>query len=73
MSVSTLERCVQNLKVMPFSRILENRITGDRELRRPFEAASKYVNRGTATSLSEHVRVLHEVTEAMIKDFGMFD
>jgi hypothetical protein len=73
MSISTLERCVQKLKEISFSVILEDRIKGDRLLERPFEAASKYVNRGTAYNMSEHLRIFHELNEGMIKDFGMVD
>lgn len=73
MSVSTLERSVSKLKEMAFSVILEDRIRSDRDLARPFEAASKYVHRGTARGMSEHLKILHELTEGMIKDFGMAD
>lgn len=73
MSVSTLERCVQKLKETSFSIILEDRIKSDRPLERPFEAASKFVERGTAHSMSEHLRILHELNEGMIKEFGMVD
>jgi hypothetical protein len=71
MSVSTLERCVRNLKVMSFEKILEDRIRGNRDLLRPFEMASNYVSRGTATGLDKHMENLHEITKEMVKDFGM--
>jgi hypothetical protein len=71
MSVSTLERCVRNMKVMPFAKILEDRVKGNRDLLRPFEAASNFVGRGTATGLNEHIKLLHQVTEGIVKDFGM--
>jgi hypothetical protein len=73
MSVSTLERCVRKLKDMSFSVILEDRIKSDRDLGRPFEAASKYVHRGTARNMSEHLKILHELNEEIINDFGMVD
>jgi len=44
-SVSTLERCVRNLKEMPFEKIIEDRIKGTRlhELRRAFTAIRRIV------------------------------
>jgi hypothetical protein len=71
MSISTLERCVRNIKEMPFAKMLEDRIKGNRDLMRPFEAASNYVSRGTATGLDEHIKVLHQVTEEIVREFGM--
>jgi hypothetical protein len=70
-SVSTLERCVRNIKEMPFAKILEDRIKGNRDLMRPFEAASNYVSRGTATGLDEHIKMLRQITEEIVKEFGM--
>ena len=73
MSVATLERAMRNLQKIAFSTILEDRITSDQKLERPFEAASKYVNRGTARMMSAHLDVLHQLTEGLIADFGMQD
>ena len=43
------------LAKMALSTILENRITTDRQLGRPFEAASKYVFKGTATEACRNI------------------
>jgi hypothetical protein len=56
---------------MSFEKILEDRIRGNRDLLRPFEMASNYVSRGTATGLDKHMEILHEITKEMVKDFGM--
>ena len=59
------------LAKMAFSTILENRITTDRQLGRPFEAASKYVFKGTARSLPKHMELLTGALDDLMKDFGM--
>ncbi len=73
MSVATLERAMRSLQTIAFSTIIEDRIRSDRKLGRPFEAASKYVSRGTARMMSAHLDVLHKLTEELISDFGMKD
>lgn len=73
MSVATLERAMRNLQKIAFSTIIEDRIKSDRKLGRPFEAASKYVSRGTARMMSAHLDVLRTLTNELISDFGMKD
>jgi len=46
------------LTELPFETILEDRMQQDKQLTRPFEAASKYVQRGVAGRLSVHMDVL---------------
>ena len=38
---------------------------------RPFEAASKYVHKGTARSLPKHMEILTNALSGGMKDFGM--
>ena len=46
LSVSTLERLIKTLEELPFSDVLEERIQEDKQLNRPFEAASAYAQSG---------------------------
>jgi hypothetical protein len=71
MSAGSLERAMRPLAKMAFSTILENRITTDRQLGRPFEAASKYVFKGTARSLPKHMELLTGALDDLMKSFGM--
>jgi hypothetical protein len=71
MSAGSMERAMRPLSKMAFSTILENRITTDRQLGRPFEAASKYVHKGTARSLPKHVEILTNALSGLMKDLGM--
>ncbi len=71
MSAGSMERAMRPLAKMAFSTILENRITTDRQLGRPFEAASKYVFKGTARSLPKHVELLTGALDGLMKSFGM--
>jgi hypothetical protein len=71
MSAGSMERAMRPLAKMALSTILENRITTDRQLGRPFEAASKYVFKGTARSLPKHMELLTRGLDGLIKDFGM--
>jgi len=71
MSAGSMERAMRPLANMAFSTILENRITTDRQLGRPFEAASKYVHKGTARSLPKHMEILTNALSGLMKDFGM--
>jgi hypothetical protein len=71
MSVSTLERSLAALRDHAFSDILQDRIRGDRQLGRPFEAASSYVPRGTARLISKHMEIIRDLTDELINDFGM--
>jgi hypothetical protein len=59
------------LAKMPLSTILENRITSDHNLGRLFEAASKYVHKGTARNMPEHMKVMSAAINEVIKDFGI--
>jgi len=40
-------------------------------LGRPFEAASKYVLKGTARSLPKHMELLTNALDGLMKGFGM--
>jgi hypothetical protein len=71
MSAGSMERAMRPLAKMAFSAILENRITTDRQLGRPFEAASKYVFKGTARSLPKHMELLTGALDGLMKSFGM--
>jgi hypothetical protein len=71
MSAGALERSMSSLAKMSLSKILEDRIRADRELGRPFEAASKYVHRGTARNMSKHMVLMKKGINEMIQDFGM--
>jgi hypothetical protein len=73
MSVGTLERAMSALAKYPMSTILEDRIKADRKLGRPFEAASKYVHRGTARNMSEHMNLMKKIINQMIQDFGVME
>jgi hypothetical protein len=73
MSVGTMERAMSSLAKMPLSAILEERIKANRELSRPFEAASKYVNKGTARNMPEHMKLMSAAIGEVIKDFGIVE
>jgi hypothetical protein len=55
------------LTELPFETILEDRMHEDKQLTRPFEAASKYVQRGVAGKLSVHMEVLQKLSDEVIK------
>jgi hypothetical protein len=71
MSAGTVERAMRALAKMPLSTILENRIITDKNLGRPFEAASKYVHKGTARQMPEHMKLMTTAINEVIKDFGI--
>jgi hypothetical protein len=73
LSVSTLERLMKTLTELPFAEILEGRIQEDKQLTRPFEAASKYAQSGIPGRLSVHMEILHKLMERMTADFGLTD
>ena len=73
MSAGTVERAMRPLAKMPLSKILEDRITANRDLGQPFEAASKYVHRGTARNMPEHMVLMKKGINDMIKDFGIME
>jgi hypothetical protein len=73
MSISTLERSMRALTELPFETILEDRMKQDKQLTRPFEAASKYVQRGVAGRLSVHVDVLQKLTDEVTKEYEVKD
>ncbi len=70
MSVSCLERMTWVLQKKAFAEVMEERIRTDRRLRQPFDAAVKYVQRGTAPKLHAHVEAYGELTDRLIVDFG---
>lgn len=61
------------LRTMAFKDVIEDRFKEDKELGRPFEAASNWVPRGTARMVTAHLEILNKLTEEMIKDFEMRD
>jgi hypothetical protein len=71
MSAGSMERAMSPLAKMAFNAILENRITADHQLGRPFEAASKYVFKGTAKCLPKHMELLTGALDGLMKAFGM--
>ena len=73
MSVATLERAMHALRTMAFSDIIEDRLREDKELGRPFEAASSWVPSGMARMVTAHLEILNKLTEEMVKDFEMRD
>jgi hypothetical protein len=73
MSISTLERSMKALGEVSFEAILEDRIQEDKNLGRPFEAASKYVQRGVAGKLTVHMDILTNLMNEVVADFGITD
>jgi hypothetical protein len=73
MSISTLERSMKALTELPFETILEDRMQEDKQLTRPFEAASKYVQRGVAGKVSVHMDVLQKLSDEVIKKYDVRD
>lgn len=73
MSISTLERAMRALKELPFETILEDRMQQDKQLTRPFEAASKYVPRGVASGLSVHMEILQKLTDEVTRKYEVKD
>ena len=73
MSISTLERSMKALTELSFETILEDRMHEDKQLTRPFEAASKYVQRGVAGKLSVHMEVLQKLSDEVIKKYEVTD
>jgi hypothetical protein len=73
MSIGSLERCIKELKRRSFSDVLESRIHANRDMIWTFEKACKYVNRGSARELPEHVDALGRFREEVIKGLGLHD
>jgi hypothetical protein len=71
MSISCLERMMWILQEKAFADVIEERIKTDPTLRQSFDAAVKYVRRGTPHKLSAHLEVYAELTERLIADFGI--
>ena len=71
MSVGTMERAMSSLAKMSLGAVLEDRIKANRELSRPFEAASKYVHKGTARNMPEHMKLMSGALNQVVKDFGI--
>jgi hypothetical protein len=61
------------LQKVSLSAILEDRIHADKNVRSPFEAASKYVYRGTPRGMTTHFDLFHVVMQEVIADFGMVE
>jgi len=64
---------MKTLTELAFAEILEGRIQEDKQLTRPFEAASKYAQSGVPGKLSVHMKILHKLPERMTADFGLTD
>jgi hypothetical protein len=73
LSVSTLERLMKTLEKLPFSDVLEGRIQEDKQLNRPFEAASKYAQSGVPGRLTVHMKILEELLAEVAADFEISD
>ena len=73
LSISTLERLMKTLEELPFSAVLEGRIQEDKELNRPFEAASKYAQSGIPGRLTAHMKILEELLANVAADFEISD
>ena len=73
MNIATLERLMGHLQQTALQEILQDRIKGDPDLARSFDHASKYVHPGMGRGLSEHMKVLQQVSDKVIRDFGMID
>jgi hypothetical protein len=71
MSAGTMERAMRSLAKMSLSAILEERIKANRELSRPFEAASKSVHKGTARNMPQHMKLMSGAINDVIKDFDV--
>jgi hypothetical protein len=64
---------VRALQKLSQSAILEDRIHADKNLISPFEAASKYVHRGTPRGMMAHFDLFHVAMQEVIADFGMVE
>jgi hypothetical protein len=73
MSIGTLERSLHALREHSFVEILEDRLKSKRAVGWSFEAASSYVPRGRAISMSAHLEVFKQLTKDVIADFHMRD
>jgi hypothetical protein len=70
-SISCLERMMWVLQEKSLADVMQERIKSDPTLRKPFDAAMKYVHRGIAPKLHAHVEAFEELTERLITDFGI--
>ena len=70
MSVDTLERGLSALSRWSFGEILQQRIRNDVAMQKPFEAASRYISRGT-WRVGKHLAMLDELIEHMKEEFEM--
>ncbi len=61
---------MKTLKELPFSDVLEGRIREDKNLGRPFEAASKYAQSGVPGRLTVHMDILKSLLEKVTAEFG---
>lgn len=73
LSVGTLEKLMGTLSKMSLDIVLEDRIKRNPTLLWPFEAASKYVDRGMHRNTPKHMEMLHDIKDKTIKDFGITD
>lgn len=73
MSIASLERCMKELRIRHFSDVLKQRIQANRDMTWTFEMASKYVGRGPARNLPEHIAILHKYSEEMIAGLGIHE
>jgi hypothetical protein len=73
LSVGTLEKLMGTLSKMSLDIVLEDRIKRNPTLLWPFDAASKYVDRGMHRNTPKHMEMLHNIMDETIKDFGITD
>jgi len=64
---------MKTLEELPFEDVLEGRMREDKQLTRPFEAASKYAQSGIPGRLTFHMKVLDELLEKVTAEFGLSD
>ncbi len=70
MSVATLERGLSALSRWSLAEILQQRIRNDDAMQKPFEAASRYLSRGT-WRVGKHLAMLEDLIEHMEEEFKM--
>jgi len=73
MNIGSLEKCMKELKRRSFSEVLESRIRANKDMIWTFDKACKYVGRGPARGLPEHVVALGRFSEEMIAGLGIHD
>lgn len=71
LNISSLERLMWTLAEKSFADVLDERVRANPDMSWPFDAACKYVRKGTPPMLQSHLDAFTNLTEKMIKDFDM--